>query len=108
MAEMTFSPEDIRALATKLDDVTAGFDERERALLVATIGLARETLASRAKGEVAGFGSGRPAFDPMVVVKHTDMATPDLFRAVTSLSPAESVGLSYGKVEWTYTPQKRD
>ena len=106
MTEMTFSPEDVSALATKLDHVTAGFDEREQALLVAIIGLAREALDTKADTQVTGFGSGRPELSGFVVTKQVDKASPDLFGAVTSLSPVESVGLDYGKIEWVYTQQK--
>jgi type VI protein secretion system component Hcp len=110
MAEMKFSPGDISALATKLDDLTGDFDERERALLVAIIGLARETVDTRAEGEMTGFASGQRGMTGIVVTKPTDGSFPTVGGALSSLSdggdrPAESLSFNFTKIEVSYKSQ---
>ncbi|HZE14211.1 MAG TPA: hypothetical protein VE197_00010 [Mycobacterium sp.] len=87
---LTFNSEDIRTLAAKLDAVTASFDEGERILLGAVIGLAKETLDGRAGGEVEGFAG--PSIGEIVVTKHTDTASPGLSLSGLAGPPASKGG----------------
>ena len=89
MTDITFSPEDIRALAARLDHVTAEFDERERALLVTIIGLAQEALSTQAEGEVTGFGVGQPGMTGLTVTKPTGGSFPTPSEALSSLTRKE-------------------
>lgn len=106
MSEMKFSPGDVRALAARLDDVTGSFAERERALLVAIIGLAEEALDARAEGEVTGFAPRQRGMNAIVVTKPSDGSFPTVGGALSSFSsggdrPAESISFNFTKIEWS-------
>jgi len=76
MGEWTLTVQDIEALAAKLDEVEATFDDRQRALLLAIFRLAGEALVARRQEEVSGFGM--PTVSEIVVTKPTDIASPAL------------------------------
>jgi len=99
MADLSFDGQDIDDLGRKLDQVAAGFDERERLLLVAIITLAREALAARAEAEVTGFGA--PSVSNIVVTKDTDSSSPNLFRGCLG-SPSQSLTLNFTKLDLTF------
>jgi hypothetical protein len=101
MPAMTFTAQELSDLGVKLDEVIAGFDDRERALLAGVISLASEALESRHQDEVVGFASPSP--HDFVITKQLDMASPTLFQTALAgpSGPQESLTLNFTKIIYT-------